>query len=260
MNIKNLFRVLYRAPQESLEATRVSRLFLLLFLRFSLILSSGRYGLNKLFHPLCAVSLHLLRDVSVNIQRKRGGSVSEVFLHGLDVITALDRGNGEGVTQIVEACGRCANVSNDTLEAVIHGSIRQIAAGLVGEYEAVLFPCITGLHPHTVLFQLLKSEQLNNRWSQRQTTALVILWWREIIPSAFSLTSVELLFDENCTLFKINTVPHQAEQFTLAQAGKEVNGERNFILAVFQEIQKLSGLLVGQRMNLFFDDFRQNKK
>lgn len=112
--------------------------------------------------------------MSVNIQRKRSGSVSEVFPHRLDVIAAFDTCNCEGMTQIVEARGWCTNVSNDTLEAVVRGSIRQIAAGLVSEYKAVLFPCIAGLYPHTVLLQLLKSEQLNHRWGQRQTAALVI--------------------------------------------------------------------------------------
>jgi len=164
------------------------------------------------------------------------------------------------VTQIVEARGRCADVSDDTLEAVVHSSIRQIAAGLVGEYEAVLFPCIAGLHSHTVLLQLLKSEQLNHRGGQRQTAALVILWRREVIGPALSLASAELLIDENRTLFKIHAIPHQSEQLTFAQAGEEIDGERNFILAAFQEIQKLSGLLVGQRMNLFFDDFGQNTR
>ena len=100
--------------------------------------------------------------------------MTEIFLHGLDVVAALDRDNGESMTQIVEARGWCTNVSNDTLEAVVRGSIRQIAAGLVSEYKAVLFPCIAGLYPHTVLLQLLKSEQLNHRWGQRQTAALVI--------------------------------------------------------------------------------------
>lgn len=41
---------------------------------------------------------------------------------------------------------------------------------------------------------------------------------------------------------------------------EEIDGERNFIFAAFQEIQKLSGLLVGQRVNLFFDDFGQNTR
>ena len=74
------------------------------------------------------------------------------------------------------------------------------------------------------------------------------------------MTSAKLLIDEECTFFKINAVPHQTEQFAFAQAGEEVNGERNFIFAAFQEIQKLSGLLVGQRMDLFFDDFGQNTR
>ena len=120
-------RVLYRAPQKSLETTRVSRLFLLQFLRFSLIfsliLSSGRYGLNKLFHPLCAVSLHLLRDMSVNIQRKRSGSVSKVFLHGFNVVAAFDTGNCVCVAQVVKTGSRRAYFFHNALEAVIHRAI-----------------------------------------------------------------------------------------------------------------------------------------
>ena len=171
--------------------------------------------------------------MTVDVKGESGGRVTEIFLHGLNVVIALDRGNGESMTQIVEACGRCADVSDDTLEAVVHSSIRQIAAGLVGKYEAVLFLCITGLRPHTVLLQLLKSEQLNHRGGQRQTAALVILWRREVILSTLFLLPAKLLIDEERTFFKINTVPHQSEQFTLAQAGEEINGERNFILAAF---------------------------
>ena len=64
--------------------------------------------MNKLFHPLCAVPLHLLRDVSVNIQRKRSGSVSEVFLHGLNVVATFDASNRVGVAQVVKASSRRA--------------------------------------------------------------------------------------------------------------------------------------------------------
>lgn len=51
--------------------------------------------------------------MTVDIKSKGGGRVTEIFLHGLNVVAALDRGNGEGVTQIVEACGRCADVSDN---------------------------------------------------------------------------------------------------------------------------------------------------
>ena len=142
--------------------------------------------------------------------------MSEVFLHRLNVVAALDRGNGESMTQIVEACGRCADVSDDTLEAVVHSSIRQIAAGLVGKYEAVLFLCITGLRPHTVLLQLLKSEQLNHRGGQRQTAALVILWRREVILSTLFLLPAKLSFYRESTRLKVDVFPTEAEYFTFA--------------------------------------------
>lgn len=142
--------------------------------------------------------------------------MSEVFLHRLNVVAALDRGNGESMTQIVEACGRCADVSDDTLEAVVHSSIRQIAAGLVGKYEAVLFLCITGLRPHTVLLQLLKSEQLNHRGGQRQTVALVILWRREVILSTLFLLPAKLPFYRESTRLKVDVFPTEAEYFTFA--------------------------------------------
>lgn len=39
--------------------------------------------------------------------------MTEIFLHGLNVVAALDRGNGESMMQIVEARGRCADVSDN---------------------------------------------------------------------------------------------------------------------------------------------------
>ena len=110
------------------------------------------------------------------------------------------------------------------------------------------------------LLYFLRLQQLHHIRRGCDGAALVVLRWGEVIGPTLSLASTELFIDENRTLFKINTVPHQAEQFTLAQAGEEINGERNFIFAAFQEIQKLSGLLIGQRMDLFFDDFGQNTR
>lgn len=39
--------------------------------------------------------------------------MTEIALHSFDIVTALDRGNGESMTQIVEACGWCADVSDN---------------------------------------------------------------------------------------------------------------------------------------------------
>ena len=45
---------------------------------------------NLLFHPVSAGLFHLGGDMSVNVQRKGGGSVSQVFLHRLNVIPGLN--------------------------------------------------------------------------------------------------------------------------------------------------------------------------
>jgi len=51
--------------------------------------------------------------MTVDIKSKGGSRMTEIALHGFDVVAALDRGNGESMTQIVEACGRCADVSDN---------------------------------------------------------------------------------------------------------------------------------------------------
>ena len=83
------------------------------------------------------------------------------------------------------------------------------------------------------LLHLLRLQQLHHIRRGCDGAALVVFRWGEVIGPTLSLASTELFIDENRTLFKINTVPYQAEQFALAQAGEEIDGERNFILAAF---------------------------
>lgn len=51
--------------------------------------------------------------MTVDIKSKGGSCMTEIALHSFDIVTALDRGNGESMTQIVEACDRCADVSDN---------------------------------------------------------------------------------------------------------------------------------------------------
>ena len=83
------------------------------------------------------------------------------------------------------------------------------------------------------LLHLLRLQQFHHIRRGCEGTTLVVFRWGEIVCSAFPLTSAKLLIDEERTFFKINAVPHQTEQFTLAQTSKEIDGERNFILAAF---------------------------
>ena len=67
-------------------------------LMFSLIRFSFLQAGDKALHPLGTGLLHLVGDVAVHIQGKGGGVVAKVFLHRLDVVTALDGDNGVGMT------------------------------------------------------------------------------------------------------------------------------------------------------------------
>ena len=46
-----------------------------------------------MLHPLCAILLHLLRNMSVSIQSECCGGMTEIFLHGFNVVAAFDTGN-----------------------------------------------------------------------------------------------------------------------------------------------------------------------
>ena len=64
--------------------------------------STARHFFDKLFHVVGAALFHLLRHMSIDIQRKRRCRVSKVPLHRLDIITGMDRGNCVAVAKIVE--------------------------------------------------------------------------------------------------------------------------------------------------------------
>ena len=53
------------------------------------------HSLNILLHPVGAVPLHLVGNVSVHIQCERRRGVSEVALDRLNIIPGTDRGYGE---------------------------------------------------------------------------------------------------------------------------------------------------------------------
>ena len=60
---------------------------------FSLMKSPDRSRLDKLLHSLSAILFHLLRNMSVNIQRESSSGMAEIFLHSFNVVAASDTGN-----------------------------------------------------------------------------------------------------------------------------------------------------------------------
>ena len=131
-------KFLYRAPLENLETMMVSRFFVLpksgVSLIFGLMKSPDRNRLDKLLHPLCTVLLHLLRNMSVNIQRESRGGMAEIFLHGFNVVAAFDTGNCVCVPQSMEgnASVRCGGVTDGI--TVAEDELLHAADSSVGGY------------------------------------------------------------------------------------------------------------------------------
>ncbi len=49
--------------------------------------------MDKPFHAIGGLLPHLLGDMTVNVQREAGGGMTQIALHGLDVISAFDGDN-----------------------------------------------------------------------------------------------------------------------------------------------------------------------
>ena len=75
--------------------------------------------MNEAFHTVGAILLHLVRDVSVDVQREGCSGVAEVSLHGFDIVSRLQRRYSVGMPHIVESDIRCANLGNDLFEVVV---------------------------------------------------------------------------------------------------------------------------------------------
>ena len=55
--------------------------------------------MNKSLHSVGALLLHLVGDVTVDVQREGRSGVAQVGLHGLDVVADLQGGHRVGMTQ-----------------------------------------------------------------------------------------------------------------------------------------------------------------
>ena len=78
---------------------------------------------DVLLHPVCAGFLHLVCCVGVDIQRKRGRGVTEIFLYGFDIIPVFKGRNCVAVSEVMKTHIFHANRLDDAFEAVIDGAM-----------------------------------------------------------------------------------------------------------------------------------------
>ena len=83
--------------------------------------------------------LHLVRYMSINIECEGCCGMSEIFLNGFDVVSALDRGHRIGVAQIMKSGVGQAKFLHYALKAVIDGSVREIASSRICKNQIAVF-------------------------------------------------------------------------------------------------------------------------
>ena len=64
--------------------------------------STGGNCADKTLHAVGTFALHLVSHMAVYVQRKGRCGVTQISLHGLDIVAGADRGDCVGVTQVVE--------------------------------------------------------------------------------------------------------------------------------------------------------------
>ena len=80
-----VFRELFSCPETGFS------------LIFSLIGSTGGNCTDKTLHAVGTFALHLVSHMAVYVQRKGRCGVTQIALHGFDVVPGSNRGNGVGV-------------------------------------------------------------------------------------------------------------------------------------------------------------------
>ena len=121
--------------------------------------STARHFFDKLFHVVGAALFHLIRHMSIDIQRKRRCRMSKVPLNRLDIITGMDRCNCIAVAKIVEASLGHTDRCDNALVAVIHIVRRNMTAQLVCKDKAAVFPCAARTDPFCALLRLMLFQQ-----------------------------------------------------------------------------------------------------
>ena len=149
--------------------------------------------------------------------------MSEIFLYSFYVVSTLDRGHCVGVPQIVKTGFRQSKLGHHTLEAIIYGAVGEIASGLIGEDQVVVYPFLPCVHHHDALPLLLLTKQLNNSRRKDNDADLAVLRGGEVILSTLLSIPDQLTAHNETPTIKVDAIPGQAENFTLAHSRKESN-------------------------------------
>ena len=157
--------------------------------------------------------------------------MSEIFLYSFYVVSTLDRGHCVGVPQIVKTGFRQSKLGHHTLEAIIYGAVGEIASGLIGEDQVVVYPFLPCVHHHDALPLLLLTKQLNNSRRKDNDADLAVLRGGEVILSTLLTFSDKLTSDHKRSALKVNAVPSQSKDLSFTHTGKH-----GYLVQIFMRV------------------------
>lgn len=211
---------------------------------FSLIGSTGGNCTDKTLHAVGTFALHLVGHMAIHVQRKGGSGVAQISLHCFDVISGADRGNGVGVTQVVETGIGTTNGRNNALVLTIDGRLCQVRPELVGKDQTLRILPVTAqqkflLHlPSALLLQPGKDSLCRG-----DGAASAILRRNKLIALApLVLMQLHLLFHRDDTCMKVDAVPRQAQYLALPHTGEQCQDEQRFKAVSLYSGQKCGDL------------------
>ena len=101
---------------------------------------SGQNVLNEAIHSNRTFFMHLIGDMTINIQGECRGSMAQMFLHRFNIITSTDRGYSKRVAQIVEAGIGSANFCDNLFKFQIDGLMLQVMPQLISKHKTGILP------------------------------------------------------------------------------------------------------------------------
>lgn len=155
-------------------------------------------------HSRRALVLHLLQDVTVNVESKARRRVTEIRLHRLHVVALLERRHGVCMAQIVKARVGASYLRRSRFEAFERRLRKYEMPRLIRENEIPFV--LPRLAHYGVAFKLFSSDLAQKLHYERrdgQNARFVVLRRRDIVTAALFLFSAQLLLYRDRTVAEV---------------------------------------------------------
>lgn len=184
----------------------------------------------KLLHPIRRFLPHLLRHMAIDIQRELGRCVAQVGLDGLNVISGIEGGDGEGVSQVVESGFLHTGTLGHFLEMLHYGAPNQVLSEGIGKHQIPgILKARSGVIFRRLLLFLLLAQGIHDHRCRQNGAALAVLWCLQEILTVLAL---KLLFDGDNAGLKVYIIPTKPKQLSLPHAREKGCDEEVAVLGI----------------------------